>query len=200
MATYQFQGQDIVAPFRITSNEPALSTDSITLRVRRVTQGAQRWELDFGVVMEDASSYLADMVSTFNETVQMEMPQLNVRGETISSGTSTTAITTAGTGNVGNTTAVSVTGANGTIKKGRFVKFSDHDKVYLVIADFTGTGNISLYPSLRQNVVAGTTLLYRDGTDAITFTAFRDIDNQAGITFVDGILSDGGSITLIEAL
>jgi len=199
MATYQFQGQDIVAPFIIQSNEPTLAADSVSLRVRRVKQGAQRWELQFGVVMEDSTGFLADMVSTFHETIQMEMPQLNIRGNTISSGTSTNAVTTV-TDHLGGDDTVALTNANGTIAKGRFVKFSDHDKIYLVKAEYTGTGTISIFPSLRQNVTAGTTLLYRDGTDAITFTAFRDISDVSGITFVDGILSDGGAINLIEAL
>ena len=44
---YTFQGQDIVAPFRLSSNEPVFSADSVSLKVRRVKQGAQRWEIEF---------------------------------------------------------------------------------------------------------------------------------------------------------
>lgn len=199
MATYQFKGQDIVAPFRITSNEPAFSSDTITLKTRRVRQGAQRWELEFGVTMTDASNFLADTVSSFHDSVTMEMPQLNSRGETISQGTSTSSVSTSGTHSANDST-VTLSGANGTIKKGRFIKFSNHNKIYLVIADYSGTGDINIYPSLRASVPAATSVQYRDTVDSITFTAYRDIANINGILFTDGVLSEAGTINLIEAL
>jgi hypothetical protein len=199
MATYQFEGQDIVAPFRITSNEPAFSADTVTLKTRRVRQGAQRWELEFGVTMTDASSFLADTVSTFHDLLTMEMPQLNSRGETISQGTSTSAVTTSGVHSANDST-VTLTGANGTISKGRFIKFGNHNKIYLVTATYSGTGDISIYPSLRSSVPAATSVLYRDSTDNITLSAYRDVTNINGIIFTDGVLSEAGTINLIEAL
>jgi len=200
MATYQFKGQDIVAPFRITSNEPAFVADTVSLKQRRVTQGSQRWELEFGVVMEDPADTFADMVSSFHSTVTMEMPQLNVRGETISSGTSSSQVSVNGTHAAGSTN-VSLSFANGTIKKGRFIKFNNHDKIYLVTSTFTtGSGILSIFPSLRQTVPSGTQLLYRDVTDQITFTAYREVSNVSGIVYTDGILSEAGNINLIEAL
>ena len=36
--------------------------------------------------------------------------------------------------------------------------------------------------------------------DLVQFSYYRDIGNQQGITFMDGILSDIGRITLIEAV
>jgi len=197
MAAYQFEGQDIVAPFRITSNEPVFSSDTVSLKIRRVKQGAQRWELEFGVTMTDASSFLADTVSTFDTTTTMEMPQLNVRGETISSGTSTSTVSTSGDHGTNDST-IALTGSNGTINKGRFVKFANHNKVYLVTATYNGTGTLNIYPGLRQVVPGGTQLQYLDGT--VTFTAYRDITNISGIIFTDGVLSEAGTINLIEAL
>jgi len=199
MATYQFQGEDIVAPFRITSNEPAFSADTVSLKQRRVRQGSQRWELEFGVIMEDASSALADLVSTFHESVTMEMPQLNVRGETISQGTSTSAVTTA-SAYAGGDSSIACSNGDGTIKKGRFIKFSNHDKIYIVTENYLNTGTLKIYPSLRAAVPQSTQVLYRDGTDAITFTGYREISNISGITYTDGVLSDAGTINLIEAL
>jgi hypothetical protein len=200
---YTFQGQDIVAPFRLSSNEPVFSADTVNLRVRRVKQGAQRWEMEFKVVMTDASSTFADMVSTFHEELTLEMPQLNVRGENISSGTSTSSITTfSGTQLVGDSTiAISGLGLGKTINKGRFIKFSNHNKIYLLTETVTGDGSdfLNIYPSLRTSVAGATQILYRD-TDAITLSAYRDITNVQGITYTDGVLSDLGTISLIEAL
>ena len=198
MAKYQFQGQDIVAPFRITSNEPVFASDSVSLKQRRVAQGAQRWELEFGVLMQDPSSAFADMVSTFNDNVTMTMPQLNVRGETISSGTATSAVTVASNASSGDT-QISPAGANGTINKSRFIKFSNHDKIYLVTQNYSGSGFLSIYPSLRVAVPASTAILYKD-SDAINLTAIRDLTNLSGIQYTDGILSDVGNINLIEVL
>jgi len=199
MSTYQFQGHDIVAPFRLSSNEPVFSSDSVSLKVRRVRQGAQRWELEFGLILQDSSSFIADSVSTFHDAQTMEMPQLNVRGTTISQGTSTVPVTVNGFHSAGET-EVALASANGTIAKGRFIKFANHDKLYLVTALYSGTGDISIYPALVSNVPTATAFLYRDSGDSITFTAYRDISNVQGITFTDGILSDAGTINLIEAL
>jgi len=201
---YTFQGQDIVAPFRLSSNEPVFSADSINLKVRRVRQGAQRWEMEFKVVMADASSTFADMVSTFHDKVTLEMPQLNVRGEVISSGTCNTTVRLKSLHAAG-ATSLSIDGmtVGTTIKKGRFVQLKDLDKIYMVTADVTadsaGEASLPIYPGLVENAAANKELLYKD-SDSITFNAYRDISNTQGITYTDGVLSDLGTITLIEAL
>lgn len=205
MAVYYFQGQQIVTPFTLSSNEPAFSADTVSLKVRRVKQGAQRWEMSFSTVMTDPADSFADMVDNFHNTVTLEMPQLNSRGETISQGTCNSVVTVDGT-HAANDSTIAIEGmtASSTINKGRFVKFSNHDKIYLVTAvctaDVAGQASLSIYPSLRTGVADGATLLYRDETDSITFTGYRDITNVQGITYTDGVLSEFGSINLIEAL
>jgi hypothetical protein len=198
VATYQFLGQDIVAPFRVNSNEPVFAADSVSLKHRRLAQGSQRWELEFGVIMQDSASFFSDMVSSFDSEVTMTMPQLNIRGETISSGTCTTAVITGSTSPVGST-LINLSSANGTISKGRFVKFANHNKIYLVTGEYSGSGNLSIYPKLVQSVPVATALLYLD-SHAITFRGFRDVTNINGITYTDGVLSEAGTINLIEAL
>jgi len=201
---YTFKGQDIVAPFRLTSNEPVFSADSVSLRVRRVKQGAQRWEMGFKVVMADATSTFADSVSTFHEALTLEMPQLNVRGEVVSSGTSTATITTSSGTELPGDDTIAIGGllAGTTINAGRFIKFDNHNKIYMITETVTGDGSdfLKIYPSLRTGVTSGTQVMYRDGTDAITFRAYRDVTDTQGITYIDGILSDLGTINLIEAL
>ena len=201
---YTFQGQDIVAPFRLSSNEPVFSSDTVNLQVRRVKQGAQRWEMEFSVVMADPSSTFADMVSTFHDAVTLEMPQLNVRGEAVSQGTSNTVVTTSSGVELAGDDTIAITGltTGATINKGRFIKFDNHDKIYLITETVTGDGSdfLKIYPSLRSAVNSGTQVMYRDGTDAITFKAYRDVDDVQGITYTDGVLSDLGRISLIEAL
>jgi hypothetical protein len=205
MAAYYYQGQQIVTPFRLSSNEPVFSADSISLKVRRVKQGAQRWELEFSVILTDPADTFADMITNFHNTVTLEMPQLNMRGENISQGTCSNLVRVNNAHSANDSTVtIDGMGSNRTIKKGRFVKFSNHDKIYLVTATSTSSGAgsaiLNIYPSLRTAVPNNTQLLYRDDTDAITLTAFRDISNTQGITYTDGILSEMGTINLIEAL
>jgi len=205
MAAYYFQSQAIVTPFRLSSNEPVFSADTISLKVRRVKQGAQRWEMEFKVVIADPTDTFVDMIDNFHNTVTLEMPQLNSRGETISSGTSGALLRVNGAHTAGDKT-VQIDGmvSLSTINKGRFVKFANHDKIYLVTSTSTASGaglsTLNIYPSLRKDVPNDTQLLYRDVTDDITFTAYRDITNVQGITYTDGILSELGTINLIEAL
>ena len=207
MATYQFEGQDIVAPFRVTSNEPAFSADTVSLKTRRVKQGPQRWELEFGVTMQDSRTFFADAVSGFHDKLSMTMPQLNVRGKTIAVGTNTTTLKPSTGANAGATSldlVSSGTGINGTINRGRFVQFSNHDKIYMVKEDFDYDDEddgplLKIYPALTTQVTTTTTLKYKD-SDNITFKAYRDITNVNGITFTDGVLSEAGTINLIEAL
>lgn len=201
---YTFQGQKIVTPFRISSNEPVFSADAVNLQVRRVKQGAQRWEMEFNVVMEDPSSTFVDMISDFHNKITLEMPQLNIRGEVISSGTCTSTVRSAGNLAAGSSSVnIDGMGYNSTIKKGRFVQFSSHNKIYMITEDATGSSlgssSLSIYPKLRELVPNNTELLYRD-SDNITFHAYRDITNTQGITYTDGVLSDLGQISLIEAL
>jgi len=202
---YYFQSQAIVTPFRLSSNEPVFSADTITLKVRRVKQGAQRWEMEFRVVITDPADTFTDMVTNFHNTVTLEMPQLNSRGENIASGTCSTAVDV----NLAHTTGEADITIQGmvqgtTINKGRFIKFANHDKIYLVTAlttgDASGQSHLYIYPSLRVAVPDETQIMYRDITDDITFTAYRDITNAHGITYTDGVLSDLGTINLIEAL
>lgn len=201
---YTFQGQEIVAPFRLSSNEPVFSADTVSLKVRRVRQGSQRWEMEFKVVMTDATNTFADMITTFHDKVTLEMPQLNVRGEVISSGTCNTTVRLKSLHSAG-ATSINIDGmtAGTTIKKGRFVQFKHLDKIYMVTADITadsaGEANLPIYPGLVENAAANKELLYKD-SDSITFSAYRDISNTQGITYTDGVLSDLGTITLIEAL
>ena len=48
-------------------------------------------------------------------------------------------------------TEVTVT-MTGTLKEGDYVKFASHDKVYMVIDDLTGNGDLSIFPDLIADV------------------------------------------------
>jgi hypothetical protein len=73
---YYYEGYEILAPLTIASNEPMFDVDTISLKKQRSTQGAQRWELSFGVVTDSPADALISIAS-FDTVKTMTMPQLN---------------------------------------------------------------------------------------------------------------------------
>ena len=73
---YYYEGYEILAPLTIASNEPMFDADTISLKKQRSTQGAQRWELSFGVVTDSPADALISIAS-FDTVKTMTMPQLN---------------------------------------------------------------------------------------------------------------------------
>jgi len=198
MATYYFEGEKILAPLTISSNEPMYDVDTISLKKQRASQGAQRWELSFNIVSEDPTNLLVNTISGFDSTNTMIMPQLNkIENNLTVSGTLSVSSATAGT----NSVVISKVGVSGIIPKGYFIKFSNHNKIYMVLneLDFEGTGTLTcnFYPSLTEDLTGSETVATGDD---VTITYYRDISDLKGITYTDGVLSDIGTINIIEAL
>lgn len=192
---YYYKGAKILAPLTIKSNEPIYDVDSVSLSKQRASQGAQRWELSFTTATSDATEadVLVGVITGLSTATTMTMPQIPsvVRGNTAGVSLAISAGVSAGLSSV---TIVS----DGIIKKGSFVKFSNHDKLYMITADVVaGTVPMSIYPSLRTAVTTSHTL--KTGSSAV-LTYFRDIDSLTGLTFSDGLLSSAGTVSLIEAI
>ena len=202
MSVYYYKGAQILAPFTIRSNEPMFDVDTISLKKERASQGAQRWELEFGTV--GVSDTMQDMliasVTDQSAAQTMFMPQLTAVDE--KSSISSNTIDIAASASVG-ATSVSLTasGKTGTLPKGSFIKFSNSNKMYMTTTDVNLDGNtsesVSIYPELRVALTTANTL--RNG-DLAVLSYYKSIDNQSGITFTDGVLSNSGTISLIEAL
>ena len=192
---YTFNGASILAPFKITSNQPIYETDTVSLSKQRASQGAQRWELTFTTATSDATEadMLVGMITGLATASTMTMPQIPSAANGNTAGVSL-AISVAAAAGLSAVTVVS----DGIIKKGSFIKFSNHDKIYMVTADVAaGTAPVSIYPSLRTAVAITDT--FKTGSSAI-LTYYRDIDSTQGLTFTDGLLSSAGSISLTEAI
>lgn len=218
MSTYYYQGAAILAPFTITSNEPMFDMTTVALTTQRASQGYQRWELTFGIVAEPSNQTDVFLSSFQNlETAgTMIMPQLpSVTSATnyvqsTSGATVTTLSLDVGVSATAGAYSVTVSNNNGSggaactgvLPKGSFIKFSNHDKLYIVTADttFPNTINnqtISIYPKLKTNLTTSHSMKAKDST---VLTYFRSIDNATGITFSDGVLSNIGTVNLIEAI
>ena len=192
---YYYNGAKILAPLSIVSNEPVYDVDTVSLSKQRATQGAQRWEVAFTTATSDATEadMLVGVIDSITAAATMVMPQLPSVARLNTAGVSL-AINANASGGASSVTVVS----DGIISKGSFIKFSNHDKLYLVTADVAvGTVPVSIYPSLRTAVTTAHT--FKTGASAV-LTYYRSIDNAMGITFTDGLLSNAGSINLIEAV
>jgi hypothetical protein len=201
MAVYYFEGAQILAPVNFISNEPIYDSDTVSLKKQRATQNAQRWELSFNTLRttDSTDAIIANLTSGITSTATMIMPQLrNVAENTTASGTPhVDSTTTKGTSAI----PIDRSTSSGIIPKGAFIKFSNHDKVYITTQEFSlaaGTvANLAIFPSLRQDVPAGTNL--ETGDDCV-MTYYRDLNGVRGIQYTDGILSNEGLIVLIEAI
>ena len=196
---YYFKGAKILAPLSITSNEPVYDVDTVSLSKQRASQGAQRWELAFNTATSNdtEADMLVGVVEGITTASTMVMPQLP---SVVKANTSSVVLPISANASAGSS-SVSIT-SDGVISKGSFIKFSNHNKVYLVTASVgAGAVSVSLYPSLRSAVTTSHTFDTSNGpASAVTLNYYRDVSNLRGLTFTDGILSSTGTVNLVEAL
>ena len=196
---YYYKGAKILAPLSITSNEPVYDVDTVSLSKQRTTQGAQRWELAFTTATSGTTEadMLVGVIDGITSAETMPMPQLP---SVLKANTSSVVLPIDADASGGASTVTVV--SDGVISKGSFIKFNNHDKVYLVTADAAaGTVPVSIYPSLRSAVTTSDTLYTSNASASSVFIRYyRDVSNLRGLTFTDGILSSTGVVNLVEAL
>jgi hypothetical protein len=202
MAVYYYKNSQILAPVSIVSNEPMFDMTTVSLKTRRASQGHQRWELSFNIQPTDNNieeALLAGIDNLNSET--MIMPQMPSVEERFSfSGTASLSQSA----NINSTTVIiaDTLTNSGIIPKGYFIRFSGSDKLHIITEDISFNDNavsksVSIYPKLTENLASGTEMLTGS---SVVFSYYKDINNQTGITFTDGVLANPGTITLLEAI
>jgi len=169
--------------------------ETISLKIQRTSHNIQRWEISFNVLAgsDTQTDLFVSSVESLDSVKTMIIPQLPSVAEASTSSTSLAIAASTAAGQ--NSVTVS---NDGVIPKGSFVKFSNHDKVYMTTSTVNaGTQPVPIFPTLRVPVTTSDTLKTR--SDAL-LTYYRSIDNASGITFNDGVLSSLGTIELIEVL
>jgi len=199
---YYYEGLEILTPLTISSNEPHFDMTTVSLKTQRASQDHQRWELSFNVLSteDDAANLFLSTMVNFDVASTMIMPQLvKEAGANTLFGTITVAANaTAGSSSVSINNSQNETGI---LPKGSFVKF-EHSKVYITtttlnLSNSSTSQTVGIYPNLITAVSGGDA--FKTGDDCV-LSYFKSIDNQMGITYQDGILSNIGTISLIEAL
>ena len=201
---YYYNGQKILAPVTFLSNEPVYFTESVSLKQDRTSQGNQRWELEFDTLdREGGVDLLLGLLDERKNVATMIMPNLKEVDDVLTLSGTISANASAAKG-VNTLKATTSGGSTGLIPKGVFIKFANHDKVYMVrtAVDITTLGSgiefdLDIYPELHAAVPISTAANVGSGC---VLTYYRDVDSLSGITFDDGILMNSGRVRLIEAL
>ena len=199
---YYFEGAEILAPLSIVSNEPIYEVDTVSLSKQRASQDVQRWELSFNTIgtPETQQQMMISAVTGMTSTNTMIMPQLPEvdRLFTVTANTANVSVPV-----LAGATQVIISGAGktGFLPKGSFISFSNNDKIYMTTtdADFTSSGDVTVrfFPKLQSLLSSSHSL---EMSSSVQLVYYRDISNLTGITFSDGVLSNAGTITVIEAL
>jgi len=180
-----------VTPLSLESNEPVFSADSLSLKRSTISRTSQRWEIRAGL---EPLSYTNNALFAFlvkkglSATFKIRVPQPFGSQETR---TVTGALSGSGTAN---SDVVNLGYFSGTLPIGTMVKFSNHNKVYM-ITDVSGS-QISVFPKLVSNV-SGATMYYKDDVIA---DFYRDGTSLSGMSMQDGILMSTGELKFIEKL
>ena len=183
-----------VVPMTMRPNEPIFASDAISLKRYTARRNVQRWELE--TKLEPLTSGANDLFSLLvvaghTDIVQIVVPQ-NIGVQMARTSTSTPTAT-----GVAGANSITVASNTGIIARGTFIKFANHNKIYMLKAAINGNGAVGIYPNLVQAVPAGTVFQHRD--DVIMNTTI-DTDTILGMVFEDGLIQDLGTLKFIESL
>jgi len=185
-----------VTPMSVVSNQPVFVADTLSLKRQVLSQGVQRWEISTNLEPSNNSAdfLLHSVTNGYDQVFDVQVPQVFKR----SGETSTATTVRVNSLNAANSSTISCN-VNGTLLKGEFIKFINHDKVYILLNNVTtsSTAQLQIYPSLRSQVPANTLIATKQN---VIMKCRYDTSTALGITYIDGILSDPGTVGFIEAL
>jgi hypothetical protein len=184
MSFYTFQGARIVAPVSFETDELLFVNNTLTMRQERLTFSGQRWRITFNVQPQGNANILVHMLNRLIDSFDFTVPQPD--DPKLFAPLSSTTSATASKGATGFQTAA-------TLPAGRFVKFANHSKVYMVTSQ-TGQST-TLYPALEAELPSGTAFNYGNN---VVMRVYYDDSQTRGITFENGLLSNPGTVTLVE--
>jgi len=179
----------------LQTNTRSRLTESISGQTQRLKSGAQYWSFKLKSPPLSRSDFNAIYSFIVQQDGQVEA--FTVVPPVISSTTGTAAgtVTVADVntadplmGTSAGSSSVGVSGGTGTLKKGDLIKFSNHNKVYMLTEDVDLDGStvdqVSFYPPLIESVTGGaTTITY----NSVPFTVFFNNDQISYELLTDGL-------------
>lgn len=150
-----------------------LSSETISGRTQVRNIGGQRWEFSASYPPLTRSQFAP--VNAFimgqrgmAETFTIVLPEISTK-----SGDAGGFPQTSVSEDIGQT-IISIDGLTGTLKAGDLIKFDNHSKVYMIVSDLTGAGNLQIQPSLRSAVPNDTAIIFNN----VPFTVRLNNDLQ----------------------
>lgn len=161
------------AAVEITSRHANLRTETRSGRTQVRSLGAQRWAIK-GRYNDLKRSEFAP-VFAFVMAQKGGVQEFTIVPPVVSS-SSGGAIGTmrVNVAHIAGSAAVAVDGFSGIIKAGDFVKFGNHDKVYMVTSDQSGAGTLNIQPPLVTAVANNEVVTYNN----VPFTVRLENDIQ----------------------
>jgi len=167
------------------SNVNSRVTVSVSGKAQRLKVGAQYWSFK----LRSPAMSRADFMSVYSFIVKQDgqYGSFTVVPPVVAStrGTATGTITVNATAAAGALTC-NVAGGSGTLKKGDLIKFSNHDKVYMLTEDVnldnSTVDTLTFYPNLVSSISNTTTITYTD----VPIKVYLDTDQQKYIAQSDG--------------
>jgi hypothetical protein len=197
MATYYFEGQQILAPFTIESVQVVLSSETVSGKIFKSKSKGQRWDLSFNIITNEPAAVFAALLEDDVVTRSMTMPQLLDVDKAL--GETTVAYPNVSSSTLAGSTSVPLTNVTGTIPQGAFIQFSGHNKIYTMLNSVSGS-TAQIYPALQKDISVGTQVKLPNTTVKPSFYYKRSMDTLAGMVFTDGIIANPGTITLNEVV
>lgn len=179
-SSIKFRGVDL----RSNRNNARSMAQSGRTQVRNL--GGQYWSFTVEhppLNRADYSTVFAFIMQQGNgaESFQIQIPEWSDQTGTM---TGTVRVNNAAGYPVGST-SIAVDGGTGTIPVGDFIKFANHNKVYMVTSGVTNSGTLEIQPGLHAAVVDNEQVIYDD----VEFTVRLANDVQEYSVGVDSLVS-----------
>lgn len=153
------------ASLNVTSRHNNVKTETRSGRVQVRSIGAQRWELtaQYRLMTREQMQPIIAFIMAQQGSLETFQIQLPVHDDALGNVSGT--VRANGAHAIGDST-ITIDGITGTLKAGDFIKFANHTKVYMVTADRSGAGTLSIQPGLLSAVPDNTVITY----DNVQFT------------------------------
>lgn len=170
-----------------------LSSTSLSGRTQVRGLGSQRWEFTAQLPNMSRSEYAPISAFLMKQRGMLESFQIVLPIISEKSGSASGSLTCNGGAGIG-ATSFTVAGLTGDLKAGDVLKFNGHSKVYMITADRSGNGSVSIEPPLISAVTNGEAVSYDD----VPFTVRLNNDVQEFPHALDGTVSY--EIDMIEVI
>ena len=177
------------------SNTNSRVTKAVSGKTQRIKTGSQHWSFK----LQSPALSRADFMTDYSFVVQLDgqvtaftivPPEIgSTRGTASGTITVNTTVSTdpALSPALGSSNVAVDTVATGTLLTGDLVKFSNHDKVYMLTADVNLDGSsvnqMSIYPPLTTAVTGSHTVTY----NSVPLKVYQDKDQIKFVTQADGL-------------